>query len=153
MAAKGYFTFVLHAHLPYVLSHGRWPHGTDWLSEAAAETYLPIIRALRELVSEGVKPHLTIDISPVLAEQLADDSFKEEFVEYLQQKIKAARHDSEEFYKYDQKSMLKMSQFWETYYQEALDHFNAIGRDIIGELKRLQDEGYLEILRSIEGRP
>jgi len=30
--SKGYFSFVLHNHLPYVLSHGRWPHGTDWLT-------------------------------------------------------------------------------------------------------------------------
>jgi len=146
MTNKGYFTFVLHAHLPYVLSHGKWPHGTDWLSEAAAETYLPIIKVLRELQAEGVKPHLTIDISPVLAEQLADESFKEEFVAYLGQKIKAARHDSEEFYKYDQKNMLSLSHFWEAYYQDTLDHFNNINRDIIGELRRLQDEDCLELM-------
>ena len=41
---QGYVSLVLHSHLPYVLSHGRWPHGTDWLSEAAAETYLPLLR-------------------------------------------------------------------------------------------------------------
>lgn len=146
MPTKGYFTFVLHAHLPYVLSHGRWPHGMDWLSEAAAETYIPIIKAIRELIHEGVKPHLTIDISPVLAEQLADDSFQGDFVNYLNQKIEAARHDSEEFFKYDQKTMLRMSHFWEEYYQDLLNRFNAMGHDILGELRRLQDEGYLEII-------
>src|SRR3989454_12816188 len=25
---------ALHSHLPYVLNHGRWPHGSDWLCEA-----------------------------------------------------------------------------------------------------------------------
>ena len=146
MAVKGYFTFVLHAHLPYVLSHGKWPHGMDWLSEAAAETYLPLIRAIKELVADGAKPRLTIDVSPVLAEQLADDSFKEEFIAYLNQKIKAAQDDSEQFYKYDQKNMLKMSHFWESFYRGVVDEFNAMNRDIIGELKRLQDAGYLEIM-------
>ncbi len=146
MPTKGYFTFVLHAHLPYVLSHGRWPHGTDWLSEAAAETYMPIIRVMRELIDEGVTPHLTVDISPVLAEQLADDSFKDEFIEYLEQKIEAAKNDSEEFYKYDQKNMLEMSHFWEKYYRDLLDRFNTINRDIIAEFRKLQDEGYLEIM-------
>ena len=76
----GYFAFVLHSHLPYVLSHGRWPHGTDWLTEATAETYLPIIRTMKELVSEGCHPKLTIGLSPVLCEQLADNSFKDDFV-------------------------------------------------------------------------
>ncbi len=146
MPTTGYFTFVLHAHLPYVLSHGRWPHGTDWLSEAAAETYLPLIQVLKELIDEGIKPHLTVDISPVLAEQLADDSFKEEFDEYLKQKITAAGKDAEEFYKYDQSHLLEMAHFWEGFYQNLLDQFNAINRDIVGELRRLQDAGYLEIM-------
>jgi len=53
---RGYASIVLHSHLPYVLSHGRWPHGTDWLCEAAAETYLPIVRILNELVAEGSHP-------------------------------------------------------------------------------------------------
>ena len=48
--ASGGFTLVLHSHLPWVLHHGRWPHGTDWLNEAAAETYLPLARLLARLL-------------------------------------------------------------------------------------------------------
>ena len=62
---KGYFAFVLHNHLPYVIAHGRWPHGMDWLSEAAAETYMPLVRIMNELVAEGVKPKLTV-MKPVM---------------------------------------------------------------------------------------
>ena len=28
------FVLALHSHLPWVLNHGRWPHGSDWLTEA-----------------------------------------------------------------------------------------------------------------------
>ncbi|MFQ6009195.1 MAG: 1,4-alpha-glucan branching protein domain-containing protein [Candidatus Zixiibacteriota bacterium] len=143
---KGYFAFVLHGHLPYVLAHGRWPHGTDWLSEAAAETYLPLLRVMNELIGEGFHPKLTIDLSPVLCEQLADNSFKDELVRYLNQKIRAAQHDSEEFYKYDQHHMLANSHFWEKFYGLTLEHFNNIGQDILFEFRRLQDAGYLEII-------
>ena len=143
---KGYFAFVLHNHLPYVIAHGRWPHGMDWLSEAAAETYMQLVKIMNELVGEGVKPKLTIDISPVLCEQLADESFKEEFADYLREKIKAARNDAEEFYKYNQPNMLNLAHFWEKFYGETLERFNAIGRDIIGEMRKLQDAGYLEIM-------
>lgn len=31
----GAFALVLHAPLPLVVDHGRWPHGGDWLREAA----------------------------------------------------------------------------------------------------------------------
>jgi len=143
---KGYFAFVLHNHLPYVIAHGRWPHGMDWLSEAAAETYMQLVKIMNELVGEGVKPKLTIDISPVLCEQLADESFKEEFADYLREKIKAARNDAEEFHKYNQPNMLNVAHFWEKFYGETLERFNAIGRDIIGEMRKLQDAGYLEIM-------
>ncbi len=143
---RGYFAFVLHSHLPYVLSHGRWPHGTDWLCEAAAETYLPLIRILEELIGDGLRPKLTIGLSPVLCEQLADNSFKEEFIVYLNQKIKAAEHDAEEFYKYDQQNMLETAHLWESFYRTNLEFFNNIGQDILYEFKKLQDNGYLEII-------
>ena len=144
--SKGYLSFVLHSHLPYVLSHGRWPHGTDWLCEAAAETYLPILRMLGELIAEGHHPKLTIGLSPVLCEQLADDSFKNEFVGYLNQKLKAAQHDAEEFAKYGQDSMLANAHLWESFFSKSLDHFNDIGHDILYEFRKLQDGGYVEII-------
>ena len=42
----GYFTFVLHSHLPYVRRAGRWPHGEEMIHEALAETYLPLLVAI-----------------------------------------------------------------------------------------------------------
>src|SRR2546426_585379 len=41
MAADGVgsFALVLHTHLPFVLGHGRWPHGSDWLMEVAAPAF------------------------------------------------------------------------------------------------------------------
>ena len=46
------FVFTLHSHLPYVLNHGRWPHGSDWICEAALDTYLPLLEALQRLGAE-----------------------------------------------------------------------------------------------------
>ncbi len=143
---KGYFAFVLHSHLPYVISHGRWPHGTDWLCEAAAETYIPLVRVMNELIGEGYRPKLTIGMSPVLCEQLADNSFKEEFIVYLNQKIKAAERDAEEFHKYGQQNMLKTAHLWERFYRLTLEHFNNMGQDVIYEFRKLQDAGVLEIM-------
>jgi len=45
----GYVSFTLHSHLPYVVNHGTWPHGLEWLHEAAAETYLPLLKVFAEL--------------------------------------------------------------------------------------------------------
>src|SRR6266540_138865 len=47
------FVFTLHSHLPYMLNHGRWPHGSDWLCEAALDTYLPLLEIFQELEAEA----------------------------------------------------------------------------------------------------
>lgn len=143
----GAFTFVLHTHLPYVLSHGRWPHGTDWLVEAASECYLPIANMLNDLVSEGIKPHITISISPVLCEQLAHQSFRDEFHDYLETKIQAAIKDKETFSKHGKKSMAALAERWQHFYTNTKIHFEErYNYDLIGEFKRLQDDGYIEIM-------
>src|SRR4051812_9618481 len=66
----GYVSLVLHAHLPYVVNHGTWPHGQDWLNEAAAETYLPLLRIFGELHQASAPLKATLNLSPVLLEQL-----------------------------------------------------------------------------------
>lgn len=93
MSAKGAFTFVLHSHLPYARLAGRWPHGEEWIHEAASETYIPLLNALYDLRDEGVPFRLTIGITPVLAEQLADADVCDHFDEYLDDKIARAKQD------------------------------------------------------------
>ncbi len=143
----GAFTFILHSHLPYVLSHGRWPHGTDWLVEAASETYVPILIMLNQLVSEGISPHITIGISPVLCEQLAHETFKEEFRNYLDIKIKAAVTDKDTFARHGRDSMAALAERWRVFFTESRANFNEkYNGDVISEFRRLQDEGHIEIM-------
>ena len=71
------FVLTLHSHLPYVLNHGRWPHGSDWICEAALDTYLPADRdSSRALGDRATSPApVTIGFTPVLANQLASPTF------------------------------------------------------------------------------
>ena len=59
MSAVGAFTFVLHSHLPYARLAGRWPHGEEWIHEAATETYIPLLKTLFDLKEAGTafQPH------------------------------------------------------------------------------------------------
>ncbi|HEY8368757.1 MAG TPA: 1,4-alpha-glucan branching protein domain-containing protein [Thermodesulfobacteriota bacterium] len=147
MAKLGALAFVLHSHLPYVIAHGRWPHGTDWLNEAAAETYVPLVRMLDRLLAEGRRPRLTIDLSPVLTEMLADDSFKAEFVDYLSQKIEAARRDQAEFGRLGDTGMRRLAADWEAWYVATRAAFtDTYGRDLPGAFRRLEERGAIEII-------
>ena len=145
---KGKVVFVLHSHLPYVLSHGKWPHGMDWINEAAAETYIPLIQVFEKLVQEGISPKVTIGITPVLSEMLADDVFKSEFSEYLSQKIEAAGFDAGEFYRIGDGKRHDIARMWEAFYRDTKSFFvERLKTDIVGAFKRLQDDGHIEVDR------
>ena len=70
------FVLILHSHLPYVLNHGRWPHGSDWICEAAIDTYLPLLEKLRQLEDENIAAPLTVGFTPILANQLEHPTFQ-----------------------------------------------------------------------------
>jgi 1,4-alpha-glucan branching enzyme len=97
VGALGYFTFVLHSHLPYVRLAGRWPHGEEWIHEAACETYIPLLQTLYDLRDDQVDFRLTIGITPILAEQLSDPIVLEHLDQYIDTRIYAAKRDMSYF--------------------------------------------------------
>ncbi len=146
---KGAFTFVLHSHLPYCRMAGRWPHGEEWLHEAASETYLPLLNALYDLKEGGYPIKLTVGLTPVLAEQLADPLVLDHFELYLEENIEAAKGDIERFQRADETHLEYLATFYHDWYGNILDTFrDRFGRDIVGAFKELQDGGYLEIVAS-----
>lgn len=147
MSDVGCFALVLHAHLPYVLSHGTWPHGTDWLNEAASVTYIPLLNVFNRLVGEGVSPKVTVGLTPVLSEMLSNRDFKGQFKDYLLQKKKAAEDDIEEFVGLGQVDHQKLAKMWVEFYSARYDEFTSTyGEDITGAYRALQDQGHIEII-------
>ncbi len=147
MNKNGYFSLVLHSHLPYVLSHGTWPHGSDWLNEASSETYVPLLNVFNRLVSEGMSPKVTIGLSPVLTEMLASDDFKSEYKGYLNQNKEAAEADIAEFKRLGETHMVGVAEMWRNFYTKNYEDFTVkYGENILGAYKELQDAGHIEII-------
>lgn len=143
----GYFTFILHTHLPYVLHHGKWPHGSDWLSEAVAECYIPILEALDRLDKKGLKPRISMDFSPINLEQLSDPSFAEVFVEYCDEKIAAAEKDFGYFADNDELHLQPLAKFWHTFYSETKELFvEKYQCNVVRAFRKLQDKGILDAM-------
>lgn len=143
----GRFLLCLHSHMPYVLSHGKSPHGTDWINESAAECYLPLLHTLDRLLEKGIKPRWTVNITPILAEQLRDPAFKDEFEGYCQAKIASAVEDQKRFHGDHELMMKGLGAMWQRYYTQALVQFkHRWGRDIVGAWKFFQDEGSIEVI-------
>ncbi len=149
MAKLGAFTFVLHSHLPYARQAGMWPHGEEWVHEAIAETYVPLLDALYDLEQEGVPFALTIGITPILAEQLADPLIIEHFVHYAAERAAWAANDVKRFEAAQDAQMRDLARFYHHYYARTLTSFRDRYRsNILGAFRALQDAGKIEIATS-----
>ena len=145
---SGNFVLILHTHLPWVLNHGKWPHGEDWLTEAVAECYVPLLNVFNDLLNEGISPNVTLDISPVLCEQLEHKDFANRFVEYCNLKIEDAKKDEINFkhWGYDSHHIW-LATYWQQWYSDRRDEFvNKYNSSIIKSLKELQDKNAIEVM-------
>ncbi len=140
------FVLALHSHLPYVLRHGRWPHGSDWLCEAALDTYLPLIEKVHELASRGVRAPLTLSLSPVLANQLADPFFGAELDAFFAQRLASCDEARRTLPQAGDAALLPLVDFWEARFLRLQARFEAEGRDIAAAFARLEAAGHLEVM-------
>ena len=75
---RGSLALVLHTHMPYVEGFGTWPFGEEWLWEAIACCYLPLLDAL-----DAAPGRVTLSVTPVLGDQLEAPGALERCVAFL----------------------------------------------------------------------
>ena len=141
----GYFGLILHGHIPWCKKSGRWPAGEEWLFEAMNETYIPFLNVLRDLKEGGIKTALTINITPILAEQLADEYMKQQFSVYMENLISRAQHDIKRFENHPQRKAIAAFHLRNLEYTLHTFYHNYYS-DILGSFKWLQDEGMIELI-------
>ncbi len=147
MAELGAFTFVLHTHMPYARKAGRWPHGEEWIHEAMAETYIPLLTALHRLQGEQVPFKLTINLTPILLEQLADEDVQTNFVTYVDGRILAAEQDEVRFLAQEKSHFAKLASNYRDMYRAVRSSFvEDYGKDLVGAFGALQEAGLIEII-------
>ncbi|HSE93786.1 MAG TPA: 1,4-alpha-glucan branching protein domain-containing protein [Methylomirabilota bacterium] len=140
------FCLVLHTHLPMVVNHGRWPHGSDWLCEATFECYLPLLDTVHRLLADGIKAKWTINVSPVLTEQLASPEFQRELSFYYENVRRACADSRQHFGREGNHQIVKLTHFWEEFYERMWELHRRIGGDIPGTLADLERQGAIEVI-------
>lgn len=142
----GYLALILHAHLPFV----RHPEQADfleedWLHEAVAETYLPLLAIFRRMAAEGVGFRLSMTLSPTLCAMLGDGLMRDRTERYLARGVELASLEAERSGADAERRGL--AEFYRGRFAEALRFYTReLGRDVVGAFAELQEEGYLEIL-------
>jgi 1,4-alpha-glucan branching enzyme len=129
-ADRGELALVLHTHMPYVAGYGTWPFGEEWLWEAIATCYLPLL----DVLDDGAP--LTLSLTPVLCEQLGAPGVPERFARFLTEvrrethaiDVAGCRESGREEYA---RELERAAQD----YERALARFEALGGDLLGALR------------------
>ena len=142
------FVLTLHSHLPWVLHHGRWPHGSDWLCEAALDSYLPLVAMLEDLEREDVPPPITLGITPVLAAQFAHPSFNTELEAYFAHRLATIAEAPESLRSTGDAHLLPLVEYWRKHVEALRETWLRIGKDLIAAFRRHADAGRIELISS-----
>jgi len=144
---EGYLALLLHCHLPYV----RHPEHEDfleedWLYEALAETYVPLLDMLEQLTETGVAFRLSLSFSPTLCEMLSNALLRQRCVRYLERRIELA---AREVARLRGTPFADTARMYHDHYQRV--HSVYVGRfgcDVLRGFASLADQGRVELIAS-----
>ncbi len=143
----GSMTFVLHTHMPYCRLAGQWPHGEEWFHEAMLECYLPLVGVFRRCAADGLGGlGVTINVTPILAEQMRDPLMHRHFRTYLADRIERARDDVARFAGTSREAAANFH--FRRYSASRSLYEEEINGDIVGALAALERSGHIEIATS-----
>ena len=128
---EGELAIVLHSHMPYIEGFGTWPFGEEWLWEAIATSYLPLLELL-----EADAP-LTLSLTPVLCDQLEAPGALHRCAEFLAGiRAESHRRDIATARAAGETGVVAALEHSDALYARARTRLAAIGGDLLGALGR-----------------
>ena len=142
---KGYLSFILHAHLPYV-RHPEFSRSLEekWFFEGMTECYIPIIDVLQNLNQEGVNFHITFSLSPTLLSMMEDKFMQERYSEYLERLQNLALREMERTE--GDPVFHPLAQMYREKLDTAAFIFHKYNQRLVNAFKELQQGGNVEII-------
>lgn len=132
----GDIAIVLHTHMPYVEGHGTYPFGEEWLFDAVLRSYLPVLERAE---------NLTMSVTPVLADQLEDESAMKRLRKFAEEFRLASSRADERDVEADLKPACRAEA---ERYGEAISGFDAKDEDLISAFSGAADERNVELIAS-----
>ncbi len=117
---------MLHTHMPYVEGFGTWPFGEEWLWEALASCYLPLL----ELLDRGAP--VTVSLTPVLCDQLQAPGIAGRFGAFIEGVRRETHAEDARGLRAGGHAQLaaEVERAWSDY-ARALQSFGARGEDVL----------------------
>lgn len=143
---KGYVSFILHAHLPFI-HHPESENylEEEWLYEAISETYIPLLLNFKKLEEENVDYRITMNFSPPLLSMLDNKLLQKRYIKYLRKHIELCK--KELIRTKDNPAVNTLSKYYLDRYSNDLHVFKDVCNcNLIDAFKHFQDIGKLEII-------
>jgi 1,4-alpha-glucan branching enzyme len=122
----GELALVLHTHMPYVEGFGTWPFGEEWLWEAIATCYLPLLGVL----GRAARAPLTLSLTPVLGDQLERRDALDRCMRFLDEvRSETHRREAAEFRAQDRPELVAEIERSAAEYARAADRLRELGAD------------------------
>jgi 1,4-alpha-glucan branching enzyme len=117
--------------MPWVLGHGTWPFGEEWLWEAIATSYLPVL----DLMDSGAP--LTLSMTPVLLDQLEVEEARSRCIEFLEV-LRSETHglDAAELRSQGREQEAIAVEYSAGRYEWASDRFHELGGDLVAAFEQ-----------------
>ena len=143
---KGYVSFILHAHLPFI----HHPESEDyleeqWLFEAISETYIPLLTNFEMLVNEKVNFRITMTLTPPLLNMLDNKLLQQRYINYLNKHIELSKKEIERT-TYDTRVNNLAKYYFDRYSNDLKIFTKKYNCNLINGFKHFQDIGVLEII-------
>ncbi|MFZ1575677.1 MAG: 1,4-alpha-glucan branching protein domain-containing protein [Chromatiaceae bacterium] len=145
MTPPAQLALVLHAHLPYV----RHPEQVssleeNWLHEAIADCYLPLLGVLEAARARGSRCCLTLSLSPTLLSMLAAPGLPDRFLDYLDRRLRLC---AGELTRQRDPRQLRLTLWYQRQFEARRHQFlEGLGADLIGAWTRLRDDHRVELI-------
>ena len=124
----GELAIVLHTHMPYVEGFGTWPFGEEWLWEAIAGCYVPLLDVL------GRAP-ISLSLTPVLCDQLESPDAMRRCLEFLREiRPESHRRDAVHYAREGQRGLVAEVERSAAEYAAAADRLAALPHGLLGAL-------------------
>jgi 1,4-alpha-glucan branching enzyme len=122
--------------MPYVEGFGTYPFGEEWLFDAVARSYLPLLEFVHDL---------TFTVTPVLADQLEAPGLEERLAAFVREhRLGAADHDAE----VAEPDLRAAARAEGDRYRRGLETLASLGGDLIGAFANAALERNLVLLPS-----
>ena len=141
----GYFSLILHAHLPFVRhpEHEKFLE-ESWLCEAITESYLPLLDVMNGWQRDGLNARLTMTLSPTLCSMLRDPLLQDRYTRHLEGLLSLAENEIHRTH-WD-RTCRELARMYHHRFTSVRNTYLACGRDLVGAFRKLQEHGRLEII-------